>query len=429
MTNNRWEFEPTRECARRLDGEDPMRHWRKEFRIPDARDGRECIYFCGNSLGVQPLRAARFVQEELDSWARRGINGHFTGDRPWLSYHRYAAEALAELTGALTSEVIAMNTLTVNLHFLMASFYRPDAARYKVIIESTAFPSDRYAVVSQMRMHGLDPDEALVEWEPRAGGTDLHIEDLQQLLERHGENVALMLLPGVQYYNGQVLDMQRLCEMARETGCRIGLDLAHAVGNVALDLHNWAPDFAAWCHYKYVNAGPGAVGGAFVHSRHLQSPDTRSLSGWWGNSEKTRFRMAKTFDPADGIEAWQVSNPPVLALAPVLASLQIFSEAGFDKLLGKSAKLTAWLAYLLDELLPDNVRVITPAEARGCQLSLTIRDAQRDPRDVFEALGRFNVVCDWREPDAIRAAPAPLYNGFEDAWEFVARLQAAIAER
>ena len=424
--NEAMNFQATREFALQLDRQDPLRTWRNEFRIPDPRNGRDCVYFCGNSLGLQPLRAARFVTEELDSWARRGINGHFAGTRPWLSYHRYATDSLAELTGAQSAEVIAMNTLTVNLHVLMASFYRPDSARYKVIIESTAFPSDRYAVMSQMKMHGLDPDDALIEWTPREGSTDLCMDDLQEILQQQGSSVALMLLPGVQYYNGQVLDMQRLCELARETGCLIGLDLAHAVGNIPLQLHDWAPDFAAWCNYKYVNGGPGAVGGAFIHSQHLQESSVQPLLGWWGNSEETRFKMAKTFDPAHGAEAWQVSNPPVLALAPVVASLEMFSEAGIGNLREKSVQLTAYLAFLLDTLLPDSVKVITPSDARGSQLSLTVTEMQRDPKAVFNALDGLNVIVDWREPDAIRAAPAPFYNGYEDAYEFVLRLKEAI---
>ena len=322
--------------------------------------------------------------------------------------------------------VIAMNTLTVNLHLLMVSFYRPDAGRYKIIIESTAFPSDRYAVVSQLRMHNLEPKDALIEWAPREGQTDLHIDDLQALLEQHGPSTALVLLPGVQYYNGQVLDMQRLCELAQEAGCTIGLDLAHAIGNVALALHDWGADFAAWCSYKYLNGGPGAVAGAFVHSRHLAADHPQPLLGWWGNNEKTRFQMAKSFDAADGIESWQLSNPPVLALAPVVASLELFREAGFDRLREKSRRLTAYLAFLLNERLGEVVATITPAEARGCQLSLVITDLKRDAKAVFNRLDGLNVIVDWREPDAIRAAPAPFYNGFEDAYEFVLRLKSAL---
>ena len=422
-------YEATREFAQKLDQADPLGSWRDQFRLPLAKDGRDCVYFCGNSLGLQPKRAARFVEEELDSWARHGINGHFTGTRPWLSYHRYATKALAELTGARSDEVIAMNTLTVNLHLLMASFYRPDESRYKIIIESTAFPSDRYAVVSQLRMHQLDPHDALIEWAPRAGGTDLQIDDLQALLEQHGSSTALILLPGVQYYNGQVLDMQRLCELAKEAQCTLGLDLAHAIGNVPLELHEWAPDFAAWCSYKYLNGGPGAVAGAFVHQRHLSSDAAQPLLGWWGNSEKTCFQMAKNFDPADGIESWQLSNPPVLALAPVVASLEMFVEAGLDKLCEKSKSLSGYLDYLLREQLADRVTTITPIDARGCQLSLTITDIEREPKAVFAQLDGLNVIVDWREPDAIRAAPAPFYNGFEDAFEFVQRLKIAIEGR
>ena len=416
----------THKICQTQQGADPLGPFRDEFRFPDSRDGRSCVYFCGNSLGLQPRRAADFVQEELESWARRGINGHFRGTRPWLSYHRYATAALAELTGAKSDEVIAMNTLTVNLHLLMANFYRPDMKRYKIIIESTAFPSDRYAVVSQLQLHGLDPTTALIEWSPRDGETELRIDDLQAILEQHGSSTALILLPGVQYYSGQVLDMQRLCALAKEARCAIGLDLAHAVGNVTLALHEWQPDFAAWCSYKYLNGGPGAVGGAFVHRRHLAAGQSQPLLGWWGNSEASRLQMAKSFDPAMGIEAWQISNTPVLALAPVIASLELFGEAGLDRLTKKSKMLTGYLAYLLRRQLPDCVTSITPENARGCQLSLTITGPELEPRKVFENLDGLNVIVDWREPDAIRAAPAPIYNSFEDAFEFVSRLRAAI---
>jgi len=426
MTMRQPEFEATRACAVELDRNDNMRSWRDEFFFPDKRNSRTAVYFCGNSLGLQPRRAAQYVNEELDSWARRGINGHFSGKRPWLSYHRYATDVLADLCGAHSDEVIAMNTLTVNLHLLMATFFRPQGARRKILIESTAFPSDRYAVVSQLSMHGIDTHDGLLEWRPPAGETDLRLEDLERLVADNAGSIALILLPGVQYYNGQVMNMPALCDIARRAGCPIGLDLAHAVGNVPLALHDWGADFAAWCTYKYLNSGPGAVGGAFVHRRHLAATDRQPLRGWWGNHEGSRFRMARDFDPAPGIESWQVSNPPVLALAPLVASLELFREAGFEQLQQKSQRLTAWLAFLLDAMLPDAIRIITPQHERGCQLSLTVVGGTREPKSAFAQLDPLNVIVDWREPDVIRAAPAPLYNGFEEAYEFVQRLKLAI---
>lgn len=420
-------FEMGLEFAQQLDCKDPLRTFRDEFNWPEDRDGFGCVYLCGNSLGLQPKLAAQFVEQELADWAKLGVEGHVRAKRPWMPYHRLATAGLASLTGARENEVVAMNTLTVNLHLMMTTFYRPDAARYKILIESTAFPSDRFAVMSQLELHGFDPQADLLEWRPRAGETDLRLEDLQQILDQQGKSIALLLLPGVQYYNGQVLDMAALCSMAAAAGCKIGLDLAHAIGNVELELHDWAPDFAAWCTYKYLNSGPGAIGGAFVHSRHLGKQGAGTLLGWWGHEEATRFRMAPTFTPAQGIELWQLSNPPILSLAPVLASLQIFEKAGLGNLCDKSARLTSYLDFLLQSSFSGQVHSITPAAARGCQLSLTVIDPDRDAREVYEKLERQNVVVDWREPNVIRVAPAPLYNSYEDVYEFTQRLGTALA--
>jgi kynureninase len=419
-------FDTHRDGALSMDAHDDLAPFRERFNFPESRHGLPPVYLCGHSLGLQPKDAVRCVQEELADWGRLGVEGHFRSRRPWLSYHRLAMPGLAALTGAMDNEVVAMNTLTVNLHVLMTTFYRPTASRYKILIESTAFPSDRFAAMSQIRLRGFDPSEALLEWRPRDGDEALHIDDLQQILDRSGAEIALLLLPGVQYYNGQVLDMKGLCERARAKGCAIGLDLAHAIGNVPLELHDWAPDFAAWCSYKYMNGGPGAVGGAFVHARHLGADRPAQLLGWWGHAEETRFDMAPTFTPAKGADLWQLSNPPILSLAPLLASLKIFDDAGIDRLREKSLRLTGYLAWLLEQRLQGRIRSITPVDARASQVSLVVKNKGLDARDVFRKLEQQDVFADWREPDVIRVAAAPLYNSFADVFDFVFRLQAAV---
>lgn len=428
MTRSTASYRTGREFAVAMDRADELRPLRGEFVSPQATTGPPVVYLCGNSLGLQPRRAVRYVQQELDDWGRLAVEGHFRAARPWLPYHRLATPGLALLTGARSAEVVAMNSLTVNLHLLMAAFYRPDATRYRILIESTAFPSDRYAAMSQLRLRGFDPADGLIEWAPPPGETDLRLADLEAILAASGERIALMLLPGVQYYNGQTLDMPALCGLARDHGVTLGLDLAHAIGNVPLSLHEWGPDFAAWCSYKYLNGGPGAIAGAFVHERHLEGDGTPHLLGWWGNREGSRFRMQPAFDSAGGIESWQLSNPPILSLAPVVASLEIFEQAGLPGLREKSLRLTGYLEFLLQRQLADCITSITPGGARGCQLSLVVRGDGLDPRAVFRRLEALNVVTDWREPDVIRVAPVPLYNGFEDVYEFVARLRAAVDE-
>ena len=419
------EFTATRECAQDLDKKDPLASFRDQFNFPDDRDGRRNVYVCGNSLGLQPKIAVQYVTEVLTDWARLGVEGHFLADRPWVRYQQNAAAGFASLTGARELEVVAMNTLTVNLHVLMASFYRPDGKRRKIVIESTAFPSDYFAVTSQLQLHGHNPAECLVEWEPREDEL-LYTEDLAQILSEQGDEIALLLLPGVQYYTGQVIDMEEACRLGREAGCRVGLDLAHAIGNVPMSLHDWGPDFAAWCTYKYLNAGPGAVAGAFVHERHLEGDGSEQLTGWWGHDLETRFRMARQFEPAAGAERWQLSNPPILALAPVVASLELFEDAGLDALCRKSTLQSAWLRFLLEDGFSGQVDTITPEDASGCQLSLVITDRNLNARGVFKALEQLHVTGDWREPNVIRVAPVPLYNSFEDIFELSERLGAAI---
>jgi kynureninase len=418
-------YKDSAEFAAQLDRDDPLAGFRERFEFPDERNGRQPVYLCGHSLGLQPKLAAQYVNEELSEWARRGVEGHFEATRPWVSYHRNATGALAALTGAGTSEVVAMNTLTVNLHVLMSSFYRPDAQRRKIVIESTAFPSDRYAAASQIRMHGHDPGQDLLEWQPRDDEL-LYLDDLAALLAREGAQTALLLLPGVQYYSGQVLDMSAICDLARQHGCKVGFDLAHAIGNVALELHEWGPDFAAWCSYKYLNAGPGAIAGAFVHERHLAPDKLDQLHGWWGNDEATRFLMQEKFDPAPGADVFQLSCPPVLSFAPVLASLEIFAEAGLSRLIEKSRRLTGYLAWLIERRFDDRIGIITPEEERGCQLSLVVKDPDADPRRMFRELTELNVIGDWREPDVVRIAPAPLYNSYGDVFECTERMQIAL---
>jgi kynureninase len=401
-------------------------HFRDRFRIPHGPDGRDSLYLCGNSLGLQPIAAADAVEAELERWARLGVAGHFDGPLAWMPYHRLATDNLALITGAKPREVVAMNSLTVNLHLMMVSFFRPQDERKRILIERGAFPSDRHAVASQLAFHGLDPDTDLVELAPRRDGL-LHEEDIEDYLERYGEQVALVLWPGVQYATGQVFDLARIARACQRAGTRLGLDLAHAVGNIPLDLHAQGVDFAVWCSYKYLNSGPGAVAGCFVHERHADHDGPR-LAGWWGHEEKSRFQMGPAFHPARGAEGWQLSNPPVLALAPLWASLEIFAEAGLKHLRRCSLEMTGHLAHEIQQRLDDRIRILTPLEPhrRGCQLSLKVRAGREVGRELFERLEGHGVVADWREPDIIRIAPAPLYNTLDDVDHFVALVEKLI---
>ncbi len=421
-------FEDSVDFAKKMDAQDQLRDFRQQFNFPDERNGYSPIYLCGNSLGLQPKLAVQYVSDELGNWANHAVDGHFHSDRPWISYHRRATEGFAMLTGAKELEVVAMNTLTVNLHLLMASFYRPNSERFKILIESDAFPSDRYAAASQLRLHGFDPDDGLVEWASKDDDGWLDTNDLEDILEREGDSVALILLPGLQYYTGQVLDMGAVCELGRKYGCAVGLDLAHAIGNVEVRLDDWAPDFAAWCTYKYLNAGPGAIGGAYIHESHFSPDNLNQLHGWWGHDEKTRFKMLPSFTPAAGAEVWQMSNPPILALAPVIASLDLFLDAGLSNLMEKSRKLTNYLRWLIEKRCGDSIGILTRDADRGAQLSLIVKDPGVEGKALFDRLCELNVTGDWREPDVIRVAPVPLYNSFEDVFEFAERLGLALSD-
>jgi kynureninase len=410
--------------AEEQDRADTLAKLRDEFRLPTRADGSRQVYLCGHSLGLQPKAVASIVEEELDSWAQRAVDGHFESQRPWLTYHERFAPPLARLVGAQPLEVVAMNTLTVNLHLMLATFYRPTRERPKILIEKNAFSSDRYAVASQVRLHGFEPDDAMLEIGPRAGEEAVRTEDVLALIEREGAQLATVMLPGVQFLNGQRFDLRAITQAAHRAGCRVGFDLAHAIGNVPLELHDSGADFAVWCHYKYLNAGPGAVGGCFVHERHAHDCNLVRLAGWWGNEKASRFQMPHDIQPLAGAEGWQISNLPILSAAPLIASLALFDKAGMPALRAKSVRLTGYLESLLRAQLADSLTILTPAdpEARGCQLSLRLRRTPAEAHKVFQALAAAGFVGDWREPDVIRAAPVPLYNTFVEAWEFAAAL-------
>lgn len=416
-----------RDQALALDQADPLAAYRSQFHIPKTANGTQAVYFCGHSLGLQPKNTAALVQQELHHWQQSAVEGHFTGARPWLSYHEQLTQGLAELCGALPIEVTAMNSLTVNLHLLLISFYKPSAKRHKILIEANAFSSDRYAVSSQLKLHGYDPATSLIELKPRLGEDTLRTEDILSVLEREGHTITTVVLPGVQYLTGQYLDIPRITQAAHQQGCLVGFDLAHAIGNVPLQLHEWDVDFAVWCSYKYLNSGPGAIGGMFVHERHAQRPELPRLAGWWGHDKQTRFTMPHNFSPLLGAEGWQLSNPPILACTPLLSSLEIFQSAGLSKLRAKSEQLTELLYSLLTAHYPK-VSVITPSDPsqRGCQLSLRLAMSPSKAKSIYEELALQGIICDWREPDIIRAAPTPLYNTYFEVFTFVAILQSML---
>jgi len=406
-----------------LDAADPLSTFRGDFLVP-TEHGRDQVYLCGNSLGLQPRGARAAVLAELDDWADFAVEAHFKGRRPWWRYHEFVRDQLARVAGALPSEVVAMNSLTANLHLMMASFYRPTAQRPLVLIEKHAFPSDRHAVESQIRFHGFDPAEALVEIEGDEPGGAISAAALERAIAEHAPRLALVLMPGVQYRTGQVFDMPEIVRLGHAAGAVVGFDLAHAIGNLHLTLHDDGGDFAVWCSYKYLNAGPGAVAGCFVHERHAHSGLPR-LAGWWGHDPESRFRMGPEFVPAPGADGWQLSNPPILALAPLLASLEVFDRAGMAALRAKSERLTGYLEALVRARLDALLDVLTPSAParRGCQLSLRVRAGREQGRALFEHLQRQGIVGDWREPDVLRFSPTPLYNRYMDVWRLVRAIE------
>ncbi len=407
------------EWALAADAADPLRRFRAEFCMPQ-QDGHDIAYFCGNSLGLQPRAVRQAVIDELDYWAELAVEGHFRGRLPWMDYHEFVRDDLASIVGAKPIEVVAMNSLSVNLHLLMVSFYQPTAERAAILIEKSAFPSDRYAVEAQVRFHGYQPADALIEIEPDQVDGTLSDSAILKAIEQHGSRVALVLLPGVQYLTGQALDLHSITRAAHGKGCMVGFDLAHAVGNIDLNLHDADCDFAVWCSYKYLNSGPGAVGGAFVHERHAHTRRPR-FAGWWGHEKATRFEMGPEFKPTPGADGWQLSNPPILALAPLRISLELFKRAGFAALREKSRALTGYLEWLIEQRVADVLAVVTPREPsrRGCQLSLRVKGPRDSGRQLFEHLQGDGIVVDWREPDIIRAAPTPLYSRFVDCRRLV----------
>jgi kynureninase len=418
------EMNLSRNFALEADAQDPLASFRSQFLIP-KHQGQPVAYFCGNSLGLQPVQTAEYLKEELEQWAEHGVEGHFKGKRPWFHYHKFLTEPAARLVGAKPSEVVVMNNLTVNLHLLMVSFYRPSAGRFKILMEAAAFPSDMYAVETQVRFHGYNPEEAIVELKPRAGEHHLHPDDILEAIATHGASLALVFFSGVQYYTGQAFDLRAITAAAHEQGALAGFDLAHAAGNLKLELHNWDVDFAAWCSYKYLNSGPGGVSGVFIHEKHGMNPETPRFAGWWGHQEDVRFLMQKGFIPEPGAAGWQLSNAPVLSMAAHLASLELFDRAGMDALRSKSEQLTAYLEFTLKASAEENKRlsfnIITPPPPhRGAQISVL---CGKEGKALFQHLTEQGIVADWREPDVIRLAPVPMYNSFDDVYRLGAALR------
>jgi len=418
-------YQNSLDYAKQLDREDPLSYLRKEFHIPKDKHGKEWLYFTGNSLGLQPKITEKYIRQELEDWANLGVEGHFEAKNPWLSYHELLTDTMAKIVGAKPIEVVVMNTLTTNLHLLMVSFYQPTKTKYKIIIESDAFPSDRYAVQSQLSFHGFDPEEALLEWKPKEGKELLELEDLEYLLDTHGDEVALLLIGGVNYYTGQFLDLKKITELGHAKDCMVGIDLAHGAGNIQPNLHDNGVDFAAWCTYKYLNSGPGSLSGLFVHEKHANRKDLPRFAGWWNHNKETRFNMRQPFDVMEGAEGWQLSNPPILSMAAIKASLDIFEKVGMTALLKKSKRLTGFFEYLIHQIASDTIKIITPSNPnqRGCQLSLQVKNADKN---LHHKLTEHHIITDWREPDVIRCAPVPMYTSFEDVYHMVKTLESLL---
>lgn len=411
-------FENSLAFAKQLDRQDSLKSFRKQFHLPEVK-GKTAIYFTGNSLGLQPKSVKQSIAQELNDWADLGVEGHVHAKRPWLYYHKFSKKALARLVGAKPTEVVAMNQLTVNLHLMMATFYQPTKRRFKIITEAGAFSSDQYAFESQLKLHGIDPSEGLIELKPRPGEFTLRTEDILQAIHNHRDELALVIFGAVQYYSGQFFNIQEITKAGHAAGAFVGFDLAHAMGNVPMSLHAHGVDFAVWCGYKYLNSGPGGIAGAFVHEKHAKNFTLPRLAGWWGHDEKARFQMKKGFKPMPGVDGWQLSNFPVLSGAAQLASLELFEEAGIKNLRRKSIQLTDFLEHLLTSIdsYSDYFLIITPnhSKDRGCQLSILMR---KNGKKVFNQLTKSGVIADWREPDVIRVAPVPMYNTFEEVFIF-----------
>ena len=413
-------YQNTLEFAKELDANDSLKDFRQKFFLPQ-HEGKDCIYFTGNSLGLQAKTTSQYVQQELDDWAKLGVEGHFHARKPWMPYHEIFPKQLSAIIGCRENEVVVMNSLTVNLHLLMVSFYRPTKTRYKIICEAKAFPSDQYAFETQAKYHGFNPGDAVIEVSPREGEYTLRKEDIISAIHQHGDSVAVVLFGGVNYYTGQLFDMKAITEAAHAVGAYAGYDLAHAAGNVELQLHDWKVDFACWCSYKYLNSGPGGIAGVYINEKHVANADLPRFAGWWGYKKETRFKMQKGFDPISTAEGWQLSNAPVLSMAAHKASLDIFEEAGMERLHEKRKKLVDYLLFIIDDCNSKTsekiIEVITPAEdkERGCQVSMLML---KNGKEIFTQLTRQGVIADWREPNVIRVAPVPLYNSFEDIYRF-----------
>ena len=423
MTN----YKTGHEFAKHMDKTDALSGFRNKFHIPKNHNGEPLIYMCGNSLGLQPKSTPDYINQELEDWANLGVEGHTHAKNPWLNYHEYLTESMAKIVGAKPVEVVVMNTLTVNLHLLMVSFYKPTKNRFKILIEADAFPSDRYAVESQLRHHGINEKEGLILWHPPKGETLAKYEDLEQILKTQGREIALIMIGAVNYYTGQFFDLKYITQLGHKYGCMVGFDCAHGAGNVDLNLHESGADFATWCTYKYLNSGPGSLSGCFVHERHAYNKALNRFTGWWSHNKQTRFKMRDDFDLMPGAEGWQLSNPPILSMAAIKASLDIFEAATMPRLIEKSKQLTGYFEFLLNELHSNRIHIITPTnpDERGCQLSIQVKNADKT---LFNQLTNAGVIADWREPDVIRCAPVPLYNSFSDVYHLVETLKSLLNE-
>lgn len=418
-------FDNTLAFAKSLDAQDTLKTYREQFHIPKTKDGNDSIYLCGNSLGLQPKTTKAAIEQELVDWKNLGVEGHIHAKNPWMPYHEILTQNMAHIVGALPTEVVVMNTLTTNLHLMMVSFYQPTKERFKVLIDWNPFPSDRYAIASQLHLKGYDANVGIVEPQPAAGSSIITTQQIINIIEQQGQEIALVMIGAVNYYSGQLYNIEAITKAAQKKGCMVGFDLAHAAGNIDLNLHDIGCDFAVWCTYKYLNSGPGSLAGCFVHEKHHLNKDVHRFAGWWGTNKETRFKMQPTFDPIPTAEAWQLSNPPILSMAAINASLQIFESAGIKALRAKSTQLTSYLIYLLQDAAIENIEIITPLqqEQRGCQISLKVKDASKT---LFDSITRQGVIADWREPDVIRVAPVPLYNSFEDVFHFVKALKTEV---